>query len=167
MNEALKDERRFNADDINLRNWEGFRKILFKGEINCEACLMMLPEGFKISSPYGDYGMIETGDPGDYLVIFSTGMKMIVKKEDFFKNCQFKDEMVESEKQLDMLGRRNVEKNIPVELEHGPKIIINHRSEEEASCGFASRLVAFMTNDNGEEFLGYYCLTNFAKMEKE
>ena len=68
----------FDADKINLDNWDGFQQVR-KRPVVVHACQMNLPEGFKVTTPEG----VVTGKQGDYLMVGVEGEKYPCRKDIF------------------------------------------------------------------------------------
>ena len=68
----------FNADDINVDNWDIMLKVM-KKPIVIHATQLNFPEGFKVTTIEGEM----TGKPGDYLVIGVYGEKYPIDRDIF------------------------------------------------------------------------------------
>lgn len=71
----------FNADEVRLNNFEGWKKCRKKPLI-IDCLQINLPEGFWVSSKEG----VMMGKPGDYLMIGVEGEKYICDKKIFEKS---------------------------------------------------------------------------------
>ena len=74
----------FNADTINLQNWDNFVPVR-KKPIVVHACQMNLPEGFRVTTMEGPV----VGKQGDYLMGGVSGEKYPCAKEIFEKSYDF------------------------------------------------------------------------------